>query len=45
MDLPPDAETLPLELSKLFKTVERRQNNKEALEFMRNKHIMVYGSS
>lgn len=45
MVVPPDAETLPLELSKLFKTVQRREDNKEVLEFMRNKHIMVYGSS
>jgi hypothetical protein len=45
IESPPDPELLPLELSKLFKTVKRRTDNHEALEFMRNKHIMVYGSS
>jgi len=45
MDSPPDSSSLPLELSKLFKTVKRREDNKDTLEFMRNKHIMVYGSS
>ena len=45
MDFPPDADKLPLEFSKLFKTSKRRQENADVLEFMRNKHIMVYGSS
>lgn len=45
MDSPPDTEKLPLEFSKLFKTPERRKENADALEFMRNKHIMIYGSS
>lgn len=45
MNTPPDADKLPLEFSKLFKTSQRRKDNAEALEFMRNKHIMIYGSS
>lgn len=44
-DSPPPASNLPVELSKLFKTYKRREEFKETLEFMRNKHIMVYGSS
>lgn len=45
MNTPPDTDRLPLEFSKLFKTPESRQENVDALNFMRNKHIMTFGSS
>jgi hypothetical protein len=42
---PPMPHLLPPELSKMFKTRERREENKDMLEFMRDKHILIYGSS
>lgn len=43
-DQPLAEEKLPLELSKMFKTFERRENNPH-LDFMRDKHVVIYGSS
>lgn len=42
---PPPAANLPLELSKLFTTYKSREEFNKTLSFMRNKHIIVYGSS